>query len=179
MGEVPTQDLITISQSGKVLTVTGAASGTAKIIATQTINGVVKTASCIVYVTTPVGEISINPSTLQINRGEQDTVQVVFNPSGPTNDKVLWYTSNPAIATVEGDSYTAIVKGVSGGSATISVISEDGLKIATCEVYVREPVSGLVLNETSVSTSMAQQQYQLKATVLPEGDGVNRNVTWS
>ena len=179
LGEVPTQDLITISQSGKVLTVTGAASGTAKIIATQTINGVVKTASCIVYVTTPVGEISINPSTLQINRGEQDTVQVVFNPSGPTNDKVLWYTSNPAIATVEGDSYTAIVKGVSGGSATISVISEDGLKIATCEVYVREPVSGLVLNETSVSTSMAQQQYQLKATVLPEGDGVNRNVTWS
>ena len=85
LGEVPTQDLITISQSGKVLTVTGAASGTAKIIATQTINGVVKTASCIVYVTTPVGEISINPSTLQINRGEQDTVQVVFNPSGPAN----------------------------------------------------------------------------------------------
>lgn len=178
-GIVPTGNLVTIKQDGKVLTVTGAASGTVKITATQNINGVVKSASCIVYVTTPVGDISINPSSLRLNRGEQDTVQVLFNPSGPTNDNVLWYTSNPEVATVEGDSYTATIKGVSGGSATISVISEDGLKIATCDVYVREPVTGVVLNETTVHSSMAVGQYQLKATVLPDGDGVNRNVTWS
>lgn len=53
------------------------------------------------------------------------------------------------------------------------------MKIATCDVYVREPVTGVVLNETIVHSSMAVGQYQLKATVLPDGDGVNRNVTWS
>ncbi len=179
LGEVSQQPLVELKQEGKIVTVTGKKSGTVKIVATQNINGVIKTASCIVYVTTPVGEISINPDKIEIERGKEDTVQVLFNPSGPTNNNVLWFTSNPKIAEVNGDNYTATIKGVSGGSATISVISEDGLKIATCDVYIREPVTGVTLNETSVTSSMAVGQYQLKATVNPEGDGVNRNVTWS
>ena len=178
-GVIPTGDVVKTVQDGKKLTVTGVKAGTVKITASQNINGVIKSASCIVYVTTPVGDISINPSSIQIDRGSSDTVQLLFNPSGPTNDKVLWYTSNPAIATVEGDSYTATITGVSGGSATISVISEDGLKIATCDVYIREPVTGVVLNETTVESSMSIGSFQLKATVLPGGEGVNRNVTWS
>lgn len=178
-GSVPTGTLVTTSQNGKVLTVTGVASGTVKITAMQNINGVIKSATCIVYVTTPVGEISINPSSVMVDRGSTATVQVLFNPSGPTNNTVLWGSSNPDVATVEGDSYTATITGVKGGSATITVISEDGLKVATCEVYVREPVTGITLNETTVQSSMAVGQFQLVATVSPAGEGVNRNVTWT
>ena len=110
---------------------------------------------------------------------QQRTVQLLFNPAGPTNDKVLWGTSNPDVATVEGDSYTATITGVKGGTATINVISEDGLKVATCDVYVREPVTGITLNETTVESSMAIGKFQLVATVNPAGEGVNRNVTWT
>lgn len=178
-GITPTGTLVTTTQNGKVLTVKGVASGTVKITATQTINGVMKSESCVVYVTTPVGEITINPSSVTVDRGSTTTVQLLFNPAGPTNNKVLWGTSNPDVATVEGDSYTATITGVKGGTATINVISEDGLKVATCDVYVREPVTGITLNETTVESSMAIGKFQLVATVNPAGEGVNRNVTWT
>lgn len=180
-GVVPTETLINVVQSedGRTFKVTGIASGIAHIKVTQNVNGVIKKATCVVYVTTPVGEITINPSSLTVDRGSSDTVQLIFNPSAPTNNKVLWSSSNTDVATVEGDSYTATITGVSGGTATITVITEDGLKVATCDVYVREPVTGLVLNATTVESSMAVGQYQLVATVLPAGEGVDRAVTWT
>lgn len=180
-GVVPTYNLVEISQSddGRVLTVTGVAAGIVHLKVSQNINGVVKSETCVIYVTTPVGEVTINPSTLSIDRGSTGTVQLLFNPAGPTNSNVLWSSSDTSVATVEGDSYTATIKGVSGGKAAITVITEDGLKVATCDVNVREPVTGIVLNSTTVESTMAIGQYQLVATVLPSGNGVNRNVTWS
>ena len=145
----------------------------------QNINGVIKSETCVIYVTTPVGDVSINPSSISIDRGSTGTVQVLFNPAGPTNSNVLWSSSDTTVATVTGDSYTATIKGLSGGNATITVITEDGLKVATCDVYVREPVTGVTLNATTVESTMAIGKYQLVATVKPSGDGVNRNVTWS
>lgn len=180
-GVVPTYNLVEISQSddGRVLTVTGVATGIVHLKVSQNINGVVKSETCVIYVTTPVGEVTINPSTLSIDRGSTGTVQLLFNPAGPTNSNVLWSSSDTSVATVEGDSYMATIKGVSGGKAAITVITEDGLKVATCDVNVREPVTGIVLNSTTVESTMAIGQYQLVATVLPSGNGVNRNVTWS
>lgn len=180
-GVVPSETLIDVKQSedGKSFTIKGVAPGIAQIKVSQNVNGVIKKATCVVYVTTPVGDISINPSSVQIDRGATETVQLIFNPSAPTNNKVLWSSSNTAVATVEGDSYTATITGVAGGSTTITVITEDGLKVATCDVYVREPVTGLKLNETTVESSMAIGQFQLVASILPEGEGVNRNVTWT
>ena len=180
-GVVPTYDLIEVSQSddGRIFTVKGVAAGIVHLKVSQNINGVIKSETCVIYVTTPVGEVTINPSSLTIDRGSTGTVQLLFNPSGPTNANVLWSSSDTSVATVEGDSYTATIKGVSGGNATITVITEDGLKVATCDVYVREPVTGVVLNATTVESAMAIGQYQLVATVLPAGNGVNRNVTWS
>ncbi|MBQ4282875.1 MAG: Ig-like domain-containing protein, partial [Lachnospira sp.] len=178
-GVVPTETLVTVVQDGKTLKITGVAPGAVRITGSQVVNGVIKSEICVVYVTTPVNEISINPSFIQINRGETGTVQLLFNPPGPTNSNVIWGTSNPEVATVEGDSYTATITGVKGGTATINVISEDGLKVATCEVYIREPVTGVTLNATTVHSTMAVGHYQMVANVLPEGDGVNRNVTWS
>lgn len=180
-GTVPTDTLIEVTQSedGKTFYVKGVAPGIAHIRVSQNINGVIKKATCVVYITTPVGEISINPSSVQIDRGSTETVQVIFNPAAPTNNRVMWSSSNPAVATVEGNSYTATITGVSGGSTTITVITEDGLKVATCDVYVREAVTGIKLNETTVESSMAVGQFQLVATILPAGEGVNRNVTWT
>ena len=180
-GVIPTYDLIEVKQSddGTVFTITGVASGVTHLTVSQNINGVIKSETCVIYVTTPVGDVSINPSSISIDRGSTGTVQVLFNPAGPTNSNVLWSSSDTTVATVTGDSYTATIKGLSGGNATITVITEDGLKVATCDVYVREPVTGVTLNATTVESTMAIGKYQLVATVKPSGDGVNRNVTWS
>ena len=129
-----------------IFTITGVASGVTHLTVSQNINGVIKSETCVIYVTTPVGDVSINPSSISIDRGSTGTVQVLFNPAGPTNSNVLWSSSDTTVATVTGDSYTATIKGLSGGNATITVITEDGLKVATCDVYVREPVTGVTLN---------------------------------
>ena len=178
-GVIPTEDLISVEQKGAEFEITGLVAGTVHMIVSQNVNGVIKSETCVIYVTTPVKEISIEPSSITVNRGETGTVQLHFNPPGPTNPNVLWGTSNPSVATVEGDSYTATITGVKGGTSTITVISEDGLKRASCDVYIREPVTGLSLNATTVESSMAVGQYQLVPTILPAGDGVNRNVTWT
>lgn len=178
-GVVPTGNLVTTSQNGKTLTVTGVKAGTVKIKASQTVNGVVKTETCVVYVTVPVGDVSINPSSLNIDRGGEETVQLIFTPEFPTNPKVLWGSSDTSVATVSGDSYTATIKAVKGGHATINVVTEDGLKVATCDVNVREPVTGISLNQTTVETAMSLAKYQLVATVSPSGDGVNKSVSWT
>ena len=174
-----TIDITALVTNGRIFTVKGVAAGIVHLKVSQNINGVIKSETCVIYVTTPVGEVTINPSSLTIDRGSTGTVQLLFNPSGPTNSNVLWSSSDTSVATVEGDSFTATIKGVSGGTTTITVITEDGLKVATCDVYVREPVTGVVLNATTVESAMAIGQYQLVATVLPSGNGVNRNVTWS
>ena len=177
----PTYQIVstTASTDGKTLTITGVTAGIVKIVATQNIKGVIKTAECLIYVRTPVGAITLNPTSLQINRGKTDVVQLIFNPSTPFNDKVLWTSSNTDVATVTGDSRTATVTAVKGGTSTVSVVTMDGLKIASCDVYVREPVTGVSLNQTTVYAEMSIGSYQLSATVLPAGDGVNRTVTWT
>ena len=123
-GTIPTGDLVTVEQDGKTFKITGVKSGTVHLIVTQNVNGVMKTATCVIYVTTPVNEVSINPSSIQIDRGSTGTVQLLFNPAGPTNDKVLWSSSNTSVATVEGDSYTATITGVAGGTATIMLLQK-------------------------------------------------------
>ena len=57
-GVIPTYDLIEVRQSddGAVFTVTGVASGVTHLTVSQNINGVIKSETCVIYVTTPVGE---------------------------------------------------------------------------------------------------------------------------
>lgn len=177
----PTYDIVSTKTStdGKTLTVTGVASGIVRVVATQNIKGLIKTAECLIYVRTPVGTVTLNPSSLQIDRGKTGVIQLLFNPSSPYNDKVLWTTSNSEVATVKGDTKSATITAVKGGKTTISVVTMDGLKVASCEVFVREPVTGVSLNQTTVESEMSIGSYQLTATVAPAGDGVNRNVTWT
>ena len=65
-GTIPTGDLVTVEQDGKTFKITGVKSGTVHLIVTQNVNGVMKTATCVIYVTTPVNEVSINPSSIRL-----------------------------------------------------------------------------------------------------------------
>ena len=181
-GIVPTGDIVSVVQAddGVTLTVTGVAAGTAHIKVTQNINGVIKSDTCIVFVTTPVEGISITPGVIDIPIGTTKTVQLSFTPQNPTNNTVFWFTSDSSVATVNGTSYTADITGVKGGTATISVISQDGLYMASCTVNVTVAVTGVTLNASNVSTNLSVGQYQLVATVTPDStDGVKRTVTWT
>lgn len=163
-----------------VLNITGVAPGTFSVVATQVINGLVKTAECKLYVRTPVEGVELIPVSTTVDRGSEVYWNLKFNPSDPYNKDVVWVSSNEDVAkVVDGDFAGATIQGVSGGKATITVITIDGLYVASAEIYVREPVTGIELNETNVVIHEAAISFQLVATVLPAGDGVNRNVIWT
>lgn len=173
--------------------ITGLAGGTVKLKIYQTVNGVRKFDTCTIHVTTPVSDMIISPSVIEVDRGGvSQNVTLSFEPE-PTNNKVIWKSSDESIATIEEiDKHTIKVKGIKGGSTTINAISlDDTNKIVQAVVKVREPVTGVRIKnndyadpETGVLTlDYAAKQYQLVAEITPgktsEDDGVNRNVTWS
>lgn len=172
---------IEISSDTYTATITGKTKGKVILVATQVVNGVSKTQTCTIWVTTSVDKMTIDPEVLTIPVNTSGQLRVMFDPY-PSNDKLQWFSSNPDVAAVIWDDTAKIatVKGLKGGKAEINVISEDGLKTASATVYVTVDVTGLELSAYDVSSTMKVGQYQLTATVLPaDQEGVNRNVIWS
>ncbi len=161
---------------GTKITITGKKKGTATITAIQEVNGVKKYATCVVSVNEPVQSITLYPTEQQIDKGAQYPLVLTFTPNKPDNTEVLWVSSDTNIVKV---SDTGVITGVGGGDATVSVITLDGIKVASCKVHVRVPVTGITLSKQKVEVSMSMENYQLSYTITPSGAGVDRNVTWS
>lgn len=121
----------TVNSSGVVSAVSA---GSAIITVTTRDSG--KTAICYVTVTEPViavTSVSLNKNNTTIVKGNNETLTATIYPANATNRTISWISSNPSVATVNG---SGIVSAVSIGTATITVISADGGKAATCKVNV-------------------------------------------
>ena len=100
--------------------------------------------SCLVTVAVPVERIIVDPSYLELAVGATAELNVTIRPSDATNQNVSYSSSDPAVATVEDGTVTAVAP----GSAVITVSSEEDASItATCGVSVT-PVS----NEGSLAS---------------------------
>ena len=81
-----------------------------------------------------VKSIETEKKTYTVGINEKDAIKVIFNPENATNKKLYWECSNSDIVRVyEGD-----FRGLKEGKATVTVTSEDGGKIATCEIIVKD-----------------------------------------
>ncbi len=94
-------------------------------------------------------------------------------PTNVANKAVKWTSSNKTVATV---SSTGMVTAKAKGTATITAITVNGNKKATCTITVFQPVTGVKLSRTSLTLSK-YKTYRLTATVLPS-NASNKNVTW-
>lgn len=112
---------------------------------TATTNDGDKVATCKVVVTTPVEDVALNKSSLNlvVSYSEQLTASVL--PETASNTNFSWSSSNESVATVK----EGLVKAVAVGKATISAIAEDGGKVATCEVEVRDVDASNLLKAVS------------------------------
>lgn len=92
----------------------------------------------------PVESVSLDKTELEIAVGDEATLTATVLPTNATNKNVTWSSSNKSVATVS----SGVIKGVSTGSAVITVKTDDGGKIATCSVTVKETSSSFCVPES-------------------------------
>ena len=160
-----------VNNNGKV---TAAAKGTAVIKAAAN-DGSGVFAECKITVRQPVTSLTLNKTSLTVNRGATATLTATVGPSNADNKKVKWTTSNSAVATV---SSTGAVKGIEKGTATITATAADGSgKKASCSVTVKQPVTSVTLNKTALTLDNGKTA-TLTATVGPSNAN-NKTVKWT
>lgn len=135
---------------------------------------------CIIYAgcqkEIAVESVTLNPTSLSLTEGESATVSATISPSDATNQKVLWTTSNQSVANVE----NGLVIALSAGSATVTAISDDGGKTATCEVTVKAKVievTGVSLDKTTLELEEGSTG-TLSFTVAPS-NATDKSVCWT
>jgi len=118
--------------------VTGVKAGTATI--TVTTNDGEKTATCQVIVVETiihVTGISLDKTTVELVESDKVVLKATIAPENATNKNVTWNSSNPEIISVVNGEITAGKE----GNATIIVTTEDGGKVANCQVSVKTKVA--------------------------------------
>lgn len=118
--------------------VTAVSSGVATITAKTQDGGYIATCEVMVALpedpNIPVAGVELNTSRVELDQaGDVYQLKADVLPANATNKAVTWVSSNPNVATV---SDNGLVTAVSEGSATITVTTEDGQKVATCIVTV-------------------------------------------
>lgn len=167
--ESSSPSIATISQSGRVDAI---AEGKTVITVTTEDGG--KTASCVVTVKpVRVSSVTLDKKTLTLKVGESSTLTATVLPENAANKNVSWSSSNTNVATVSKGKVTA----KAAGTATITVKTDDGGKTASCTVTVIVPVTGVSLDQKSLSLAQGSTA-TLKATITPS-NATNKDVTWS
>lgn len=122
--------------------------------------------------------ISLNPSSVEGNVGEQIQINATVLPEYATDKVVTWNSSDESVATVDDNGLVYLLK---EGTTIITASATDGSEVeASCNVTVFKPeilVSSILLNLSSVEGKEGEQ-IQIDATVLPE-DATDKTIEWS
>ena len=158
------EEVATVSADGVVLAV---AEGEATITV-ATVDGD-KTATCAVTVSAPanpipVTAIALNKTSTTINKGATETLTVSYTPENANTGKaVVWSSDKESVATVT----NGVVKGISEGTANITVKTTDDKFSATCAVTVEKAA----VPQTDLSIHVPDVYKEKYKTNLVEKDG--------
>ena len=136
-------------------------------------------ATCLVTVTVPATGVTLNKQNVTLGINGEELLQETVLPFNVTNSKVSWSSSNINVATVTPAGY---IRGISAGTAIITVKTEDGGFTATCNVTVGNggatvPAIGVTLNKPNMTLSVGGTE-TLTVTVSPT-NATNKNVSWN
>lgn len=130
--------------------------------------------------TVKVKGVTLNTTSLSLEKGNTSTLTATVNPSTATDKEVRWKSSNPKVAKVDSNGKITAVK---KGTTTITCKAKDGSnKKATCKVTVTKDsvssikVTGISLDKTSLRLQKGDTS-ALTATVMPS-TASNKNVIW-
>ncbi len=101
-------------------------------------DGTEHSATRVIVYTTDISVESIALTDKSITEGSTIKLEPTFTPATATNKNVTWKSSKPEVATIAAD---GTVTSVVAGKTVITVTTEDGGLMSTCEVTVVEKIN--------------------------------------
>lgn len=129
-------------------------------------------ATCKITVKKAPEKLTLKTTSAKLKVGEKLTIKYTVYPTDATNRKATFKSSDPNVVYV---SKKGVIKGISKGSAKITVMTENGIK-KTLKVTVRQQVTSVEV--TPSATVYTGKTLKLKANVLPEA-AQNKKIKWS
>lgn len=123
-----------------------------------------------------VTEVRLDKTATTLVEGDTEELMATVMPENATDKGIEWKSDNESVATV---SQTGLVTALKDGSATITVITNDGGLKATCDVTVNKkiiPVSEIELNKIELTLDEGKEE-KLVVTVKPD-DATDKSVVW-
>lgn len=129
-----------------------------------------------VTVNNPLTGITLDQTTLALEKNQSATLKVKYNPEDTTDSKtVKWESSDATVAKVDQNGKVTALK---DGTATIKATV--GKFTAECVVTVkRVPLTGISLDKTALELSKGQSSEALKVIYNPANTTDDKTVTWS
>ncbi len=165
--------IVSVNSSGTITA--NAIGGPVTITATSDVNPSATTSVEVTVVKTDVTGLTVDPTSLDLNLGDNATITTTIEPDNATNTNIIWTTSDDAVVTVtDGE-----VSSVGTGTATVTATAEDN-----SSVFVEIPVtvSGNLVTDINISpdneTIIMEDDVTLSAEVLPS-NASDKTVTWS
>ena len=126
---VDDESILSVDQDGNI---TGLSLGTATVTVTTEDGGFTASAE-ITVIPVQVTGVSISPKSVSVALGHTIQLTASITPSNAANKNLSWSVSDETIISVDGQ---GTVTGLSGGTATVTVTTEDGGFSASAEITV-------------------------------------------
>ena len=109
-----------------------------------------------------VTDVTINSSDKTMTVGDKATLKVTIKPSNATNKKVTWKSSNPSVVSVDANGN---IKALRKGTVRITVTTEDGKKVDSIVVTVKEKTASYEMTLSAlVGANGDVAQYEVAIT---------------
>lgn len=165
-------DIVKVDAAGRV---TAVGSGETYVVAT-TPGGL--SAAATVCVRVRGTAVQIVPGALTVGVGTTFQLGVHYLPEDTTDDVVSWKSSQPGVLSVDADGR---VRAISTGTATVSVLTEAGLKGET-EIVVEPAARDFQINPTNATLERGDVQTLEAWFIGTDGqrdDSVNHHIEWT
>ena len=154
--------------------VTGVSAGETTITVTTEDGGFTGACTINVYNQAVTG-VTIEPSEAELTAGSSTKLTATVLPENATNKNVVYSVDDESILSVDQDGN---ITGLSLGTATVTVTTEDGGFTASAEITVIPvQVTGVSISPKSVSVALGHT-IQLTASITPS-NAANKNLSWS
>ena len=122
---------------------------------------------------TTATSISLNKTSLTLDKGATETIKATITPSNTTLSLLNWTSDNPTVATVD---QSGKITAISAGTATITAMALDGSNVsASCKVIVNAVETQIFLSQTEASLPV-NDIMTLTYTIT---NSLNKTATWS